>query len=283
VNRENNDGIYEKELNLIPFWYHCDCGSKVGLYFKKNDNNALCGFGRCIGCEKEFEQDLGTIYKPDISGIIEKISARAITMPLVFFSGLGVTCYVGGIGGYDYLKVACLMAEKLNITYPPVAFWRPQDKYSGIGQMQAMMEFKRITGNNDISRLSEDIFRIKSQINLVDEKLHGLKERINEIVRSVNSENKNIFREKIKEISMERTKTKKISNYSVMKRNVKILENVPKALDLIPSIIDYAINIGLSETSRQWINFLLIHGCFSTDVSLKSVLKKDVRNNAKGT
>jgi len=43
-------------------------------------------------------------------------------------------------------------------------------------------------------------------------------------------------------------------------------------LDLIPSIIDYAVNVGLKETSDQWIRRLGEDGSLSSDVRLESVL-----------
>ena len=41
---------------------------------------------------------------------------------------------------------------------------------------------------------------------------------------------------------------------------------------LIPSIIDYAVNIGLKETSDQWVRHLSEKGSLETDVFLESVL-----------
>jgi hypothetical protein len=61
---------------------------------------------------------------------------------------------------------------------------------------------------------------------------------------------------------------------------LKILENVSTVLDLIPSILDYAVNVGLKETSEQWIRHLGEDGSLSSDVHLESVLNQIVRLDA---
>ena len=58
----------------------------------------------------------------------------------------------------------------------------------------------------------------------------------------------------------------------MLNRDVKILENIRITIILIPSIIDYAINIGLKETSDQWMKFLLDDGFLDSKVYLNSHL-----------
>jgi hypothetical protein len=60
---------------------------------------------------------------------------------------------------------------------------------------------------------------------------------------------------------------------------LKILENVSTVLDLIPSILDYAVNVGLKETSDQWMRHLGEDGSLSSDVHLESVLNHVVKLN----
>ena len=78
-------------------------------------------------------------------------------------------------------------------------------------------------------------------------------------------------------LSMSRTELVKSSNLSVISHELKILENVSTVLDLIPSIIDYAVNVGLKETSDQWIQHLGEDGSLSSDVHLESVLNHIVK------
>jgi len=273
IEKEGEPGISEKEPELAPFWYHCDCGSKVKLSLT-NQGRSIIGHGRCSYCKREYKLDLGAIDNPDISAIASHISARAIPMTLVFFKGLGVSCYVGGIGGLKYLTEARYVADKLNISFPPILFWRPHDKYLGIGQLEALLEFKRITGNFKVSNWSEEIEHLKSRIKDVRgqiNKLEAQKEKIVERLRRGDGE-KTTLQEEIRNISINQSKVRRASNFTVLNRDLKILENIPVVLNLIPSIIDYAVNVGLQETSEQWIDFLVKNGSLSSNVHLKSVL-----------
>lgn len=273
IEKEGERGVSEKEPELAPFWYHCDCGSKVKISLA-NQGRSLVGYGRCSSCNEEYKLDLGAIDNPDISAIASRISARAIPMTLIFFKGLGVSCYVGGIGGLKYLTESQYAADKLNLSFPPILFWRPHDKYVGIGQLEALLEFKRITGNFKVSNWEEEIEHLKSRIEDVREhidKLEAQKEKIVERLRRGDGE-KTALQEEIRNISINQSKLRKASNFSVLNRDLKILENIPVVLNLVPSIIDYAVNVGLQETSEQWIDFLVKNGSLSSNVHLKSVL-----------
>ncbi|MFX0132855.1 MAG: hypothetical protein ACFFDN_04345, partial [Candidatus Hodarchaeota archaeon] len=159
-------GVSRGESNLLPFWYHCDCGSKARLSLNTKDKR-LIGHGYCVKCKKEYNIEIGTKDKPDVNNIDTKISARAIPMILVFSKGLGLTCYIGGVGGIRYLEEAKYVAKKLDITLPPIGIWRPQDKYMGIGQLEAIIEYKKITGHYEINKLEEEIDSMKRKINKI--------------------------------------------------------------------------------------------------------------------
>jgi hypothetical protein len=49
---------------------------------------------------------------------------------------------------------------------------------------------------------------------------------------------------------------------------------------LIPSIIDYALNVGLKETSDQWMRHLNEKGSLESDVYLESVLSRNKLDSA---
>jgi hypothetical protein len=270
-------GVSDQEPWLTPFWYHCDCGSKVRLFLKEEDG-LLFGHGNCVGCGKYCELEFGGKNDPDISGVASRVSARAISMSLVFFNGLMPSCYVGGVGGMRYLIEAQHVAKGLGISFPLIAVWRPHDKYLGAGQMEAVLELKRICsdfGARDVSA-AKDL--LKSSISEVHERLDKLevsKERVIEELKV--HPNDAALKEEIKRISMSRTKMAKSSNLSVISHELKILENVSTVLDLIPSIIDYAVNIGLKETSDQWIQHLGENGSLSSEVHLESVLDHIVK------
>ena len=273
VKEEGETGVSEKEPELAPFWYHCDCGSKVRLSLVKQDHS-LIGYGRCMGCSREYRIGLGTTSDPDVSAISTRISARAIPMTLIFFKGLGVSCYVGGIGGHKYLKEAQYVADKLQIPFPPVAFWRPHDRYNGIAQLQAILEFQRITGSPDVSNWEREVDIFRSRIEKVYARISELeaeKQKTINRLRQGEQDRETLLKE-IRSISISQSKIKKESNLSVLNRDLKILENVQTVLNLIPSIIDYAVNIGLRETSEQWMKHLKTNGSLHSDIHLKSVL-----------
>jgi len=87
-----------------------------------------------------------------------------------------------------------------------------------------------------------------------------------------------MLKKEVKRVSLSQTEVKRSSNLSVIYRKLKILENVPVVLNLIPSIIDYAVNVGLKETSEQWVRHLCENGSLSSDVNLESVLSRGKPN-----
>lgn len=57
-------------------------------------------------------------------------------------------------------------------------------------------------------------------------------------------------------------------------RNVKLLESVSAVMRLHPCVVDYVVNVGLRETSEQWIGFLKGSGDLSSDIRLKTGLEE---------
>ena len=247
-------GVYEREYQTIPFWYHCDCGSKARLLAERR-RDALTGHGRCVKCEKEYRIDLMSGNETKISEIIDKVSARSITMPMIFFKGLGVSCYVGGVGGIIYLKQAKYVAEKMGISFPPVVVWRPHDIYLGIAQLEAILTYKKLTGTYNLTKSSEAKTELARRItNIKDEieKLEMQKEKVKNDIKT--SKEKKI--KKIKELTDKQREIRWRRKLPTLARNMILLENVEKVMNLHPSIIDYAVNIGLKDLNKQWMRHL---------------------------
>jgi len=265
-------GVSEQEYKLAPFWYHCDCGSKVRLFLELD--GSLAGYGDCVSCKKEYKLNFGAVEKPDISGVASRISARAVPMTLVFFKGLGVSCYVGGMGGVEYLTEARYVADKLSIPFPPTPVWRPHDCYKGIGQVEALLEYKRIAGSFNVQGHPEALDRSRFRIAEIRRDIDRLEESKEKIVEKLRlgDGNEKRLKERIREISVTQGRIKGSSKLSVLVHDLKILENIPSVLDLIPGIIDYAVNVGLKETSDQWIEYLTKNGELSSSVHIKGVL-----------
>jgi hypothetical protein len=185
-------GVFEQEYNTLPFWHHCDCGSKARL-MADQQGECLIGRGQCLCCGKEYRIDTLLNSVPSISQIMSSISARSLAMPLVFFEGLQVSCYVGGVGGTEYLRQARYVSEHMGMNFPPVVVWRPRDIYCGIGQLAALFTFKNLSGTLDFSDyetvktgLEDKVTKVKREIEALGLKKKQLaenaKERKEEII-----------------------------------------------------------------------------------------------------
>jgi len=261
-------GVYQEEFNTMPFWYHCDCGSKVRL-IAEQQGESLFSRGECLRCEKRYKIDFSSKKDPKISGILPRISARSLSMPLVFFDGLRVCCYVGGVGGEMYLRQAKYVAEHMSTSFPPVVVWRPRDIYFGVGQLETLMTLRKLSGTFDVSQCPAVKDRLKEQIAGVQKKIDELELQKKELADSVDLQKEKRI-ERMKAISIRQHEIRRETSFSSLSRNLKLLHNVKAAMRLYPCIIDYAVNIGLEGTSEQWIAFLKKNGSLSSNVSLET-------------
>jgi hypothetical protein len=172
------------------------------------------------------------------------------------------------------------VAEGLGIAFPPIVVWRPRDKYLGVGQIEALLELKRICSDLGVRDVSAAKDLLESRISEVRgrlEKLDVSKERI--VEKLMEHPNDGELRDEMKRISMSQTDVVKSSNLSVISHELKILENVSTVLNLIPSIIDYAVNVGLKETSDQWMRHLCEDGSLRENVCLESIVTRSSEND----
>jgi hypothetical protein len=267
-------GVSDQEPWLAPFWYHCTCGSKAKLFMNEQDGH-LFGTGTCSACGEQYKLEFGAKNSPSVSGIASRISARAIAVPLVFFRGLMPSCYVGGVGGVGYLMEAEHVAKGLEIAFPPIAVWRPRDRYLGVGQVEASVESKRICNALNVPDLFEAKALLESRLRDIRGRLRELDESKSKIVEELRLRpNDEELRKKAEDVSMARTELIKSSGLSVISHELKVVENVSTVFTLIPSVIDYAVNVGLEGTSDQWIEHLIGDGSLSSDVNLRTVLSQ---------
>jgi hypothetical protein len=262
------EGVYEHEYDTIPFWYHCDCGSKARLSANQR-GQSLVGCGNCLNCEKEYDIDLGPRKKPDVSKILPRISMRSIAMPLVFFDGLKVCCYVGGVGGAEYLRQAKYVAENMGMAFSPVVIWRPKDVYCGVGQLEASLTFRSLSGTLDFSHYENTKRELEDKIDKVKKDVEGLESYKKDLAKSVELKNEEMIR-KLKAASIKQDEIRRKAKFSLLERNLKLLQNVLAVKNLHPCIIDYAVNVGLRETGNQWMAFLNTNGSLSEDVALET-------------
>jgi hypothetical protein len=270
------EGVYESEHETVPFWYHCDCGSKARLIAGLQGAH-LIGRGECLQCKREYQLDFGLKGAPKISGILSRVSARSLSMPLIFFGGLNVGCYVGGVGGKEYLHQASLVAGNMGISFPPIVIWRPKDVYFGVGQLEALMMFRRLSSSFDFSQLPAAKAALEDKISNIQEHIDGLEHRKKELAKSMHAKKEDAI-ERMKALFSEQNKIRKEANFSMMIRDLKLLENIDAVMSLHSCIVDYAVNVGLKATSEQWIAFLEENGSFSSDVVLKTGFEDFVAN-----
>jgi hypothetical protein len=218
-----------------------------------------------------------------MSSISSRISARAIPMGLVMFNGLQPSCYVGGVGGEAYLAEAQHVAKGLGLVLPPIAVWRPRDEYAGVGQVEASLELKRVCGGLAAKDVSEAKDVLMSRISETRERLGEIEASksslVEELKRRPDDEE---LMEMLRSVSRSRTEMCRSSHLSEMVLQLKTVENALAISNLIPSIIDYAVNVGLRETSDQWLKHLREKGDLTSDIHLGSVLNQSVTTEIKG-
>ena len=149
--------------------------------------------------------------------------------------------------------------------------------------MEAVLELKRICNDLGVQNFSKARDLLESRVREIRVRLGKLevsKKRIAE--ESKKDPDDEELKEEIKSLSIRQTEFKKSSNLSVVSHELKILENVSTVLNLMPSVIDYAVNIGLKETSNEWIQYLSENGSLSSDVHLESILVETHALNQEG-
>jgi hypothetical protein len=264
-------GVADFEPGSIPFWHHCECGGKTRLEYTQR-NREILGKGVCSNCGKLTVIELGEKNNTSIKEIKEKISARAIPMILVFSKGLNLTCYVGGVGGREYLDEAKYISEKININLPVIGYWRPRDFYISLCYVESILEYLKISKNFEIAKWEKQKETILNKIDQIYYEIQNLENK-----RKIIKENKVISQEEfiseMKKISKEINELKNNNDLTILQANIKELENIPQVYNNIPSIIDYAINIGLKNTSSQWIEYLDKKGSLLNNLKLTSNLE----------
>jgi hypothetical protein len=272
--KSNEAGVSNQESELVPFWYHCDCGGKTKLHAKIEDS-FLAGEGICSNCGHQYFLKFGASNNPDMSPVASRVSLRAISMNLVFFRGLAPICYIGGAAGAGYLREAQHVAKGLSILFPPIVVWRPHDRYLGVGQIEALLELRRICDKLGVRSLSEAsellqsrILETRTVLDSYELKRRQIEEKLKE------SHNDQKLKEALKLNSICRTRTERSSGLSVTTHELRTLQNTANAVSLMPCVLDYAINMGLRETSNQWLKHLTENGSLISDVHMNSIVSQ---------
>ncbi len=166
-----------------PYWMHCDCGAKVELNIK-NESDLILIKAECLKCKKPAE----TLNLECLNSLMEKISPRAVSRPIIVSMGLKPSIFVSGLGAAGFEMISRGIANDFGVTLPPYVIWHTKDNYVGIAQKVALKTLEKNNVDNEIKKRCEI------------------------------------------------------------------------AIDVMPSIIDYLINMGFEETKELWEK-LLINNC----------------------
>jgi hypothetical protein len=241
-----------------PVWLHCNCGSKASASVTKS-NMLVTLEGKCYGCKRNITMSLMTDDKSNFilnNQLGLNISPRAIPIPLLLLSELGISCYASGIDGMHYIIHGCHLFKELPfIKQKPPLFlvWAGIDNYSGFAQYEALKSL-HLEKVSDISKYIETLECEEFQ-----------------------------YKEKIRSVIIDRGKRIKagmpidetLSSLFILKtaqRRLRTLVSMAyKARNTViirPSIIDYAVNFGLQSTELQWRLNLLNNNRLSDPVNL---------------
>jgi hypothetical protein len=208
----------------------------------------IMGHGDCLVCGKRHEIDFSSESR--IWNDLSRVSARALAMPLVLFEGLGVSCYVGGVGGRQYLRQAEYVAGQMRMAFPPVVIWRPHDRYLGVGQLEALLTLKKLAGSFDPSQRKAADAALRKELGAIQQRIEELEIRKKEITNSTGEQNQKI--NEIKDLAKQQDMVRRESNSAMLARHLVLLEKSERIMTLHPCIIDYAVNLFLSNVSEQW-------------------------------
>jgi len=68
------------------------------------------------------------------------------------------------------------------MTFAPVAVWRPRDVYLGVGQMEAFITFKKLSGSFDFSKYSQAENSFREKVLAVQNKIDELEAQKKQLI-----------------------------------------------------------------------------------------------------
>lgn len=250
-----NTGVSATSYLNAPVWLHCKCGSKASAKILKNQEEEILLVGICISCKKDLHVNLGKLANLDIpKENIQHLSPRAIPILLLLSRDLGITCYASGTGGsMGYAMVGSVAFQELSIKIPLTIVWPSKDVYTGLGQSEAL-DYLKITNQSEITIHAEELNRRISEYCTKIKRL--LEERASKIRSGQSIENllSDLFTLK--------------EDQRNMRRLLKVSQKAHNAVELKPSIIDYAVNFGILNAERRWSNGLIANDSFASPIHM---------------
>jgi len=255
-----------------PIWYHCPCNGKADVEVIRLPDDKLVATCRACNTRAEFK---GRIC-PALEQMLPNISLRAEAM-LIAFSGIGITFYVGGKGGAEYLSRASRIAEELSMQFPVVSTWRPRDTYGGVGQLDAILELLRVRSEYEFMRndVACDAAIIRNELDLILADIDGAISALDNLKRAIATRKAAGFKEQITFVVNTQNDLKTRLERNKIARDSSIVTNTKNTVEMIPSIIDHTINVGMRSTAAQWSEALEENINFDEDVPLKTNTSMD--------
>jgi len=256
----------------IPIWYHCRCDGKSDVEIVQSSDPMVVTRCRACNATAEFKGNLSSV----VQQMLPDISLRAEAM-LLAFSGIGVTLYVGGKGGAEYLNRASKVASGLHIQFPIVSIWRPRDVYGGVAQLDAILQLLRVRSKYNLLR-NEKTCSAADLSNELEDVLAGLDRVISSLDKlkaDIASRRVDGFKEDIAFIVKMQSEINARFKRHEVARDHSLVHNAKKTLEVIPSIIDHVVNIGIKAIATQWSDALEANIQFTADLPLKTSASSD--------
>ncbi len=263
---------HSAQATPAPIWYHCPCDGKADVELLSAPDSGLIATCRACRTTSAFEGDL----RSSVKQMLPNMSLRAEAM-LLAFSGVGITYYVGGKGGAEYLERAHRVANGLQMHFPVISIWRPRDVYAGIGQLDAILELLRVRAEynltNDLATCNASV--LTSELSNLLSDIDRAVQTLDQLKATIASRKVDGYKETIGVIVQIQKQLKIHLNRSKIARDRSITNNITATLEVIPSILDYAVNIGIKRTATQWLDILQSNKPFEANVSLSTSASSD--------
>jgi hypothetical protein len=168
-----------------------------------------------------------------------------------------MSCYASGTDGMRYIIYGSHLFKQFSSNNTPLFLvWPAKDKYYGFAQLEALqlLHLKEDQSNvaGYIHMLKEDIER------KYDSLICPLIEERNRLVKSG---------QPIDQILSKIFPLKEIQRS--LRSSIMTAEKVKGVMDMRPSIIDYAVNLGLEDTESQWRQNLLDNDSLSSAINIR--------------
>jgi hypothetical protein len=202
-----------------------------------------------LGCGKHLIENIGNLGSPDISGVIENISLRAMPIPLLLSRDIGIVCYTTGTGGIGYLTDTYVISRGLSIPFPIITLWAGRDTYNGMAQSIALKSINMQDSAANQQKIQLYINRLKQNYNAHAERINALIEERARMIRNnipINNVLADLFALK--------------QEQRQIRKKIEQAQRVNAIVGLSPCLIDYAINFGIDNVEKHWRQYLLQNG-----------------------